>query len=431
MAGREVYTFGPFSLDAVERRLTRDGHLCPLSPKAHDLLVTLVRDAGRLVRKEDLLDRVWPGAFVEEGILNVHVSTLRKALGDDSRRPWCIETVSRAGYRFIAPVSNLRSGHQSSAAPEDSELVGRGRFHLLSASRQEVPKAVASYRAVVRRDPTYAAAHAGLALACCAQAEFRLVPPAEAYGEARAASLRALAMDSTNADAQVALGVVLFLSEWNWTAAERSFRRALELNPNHTEAYLLYGRLLEARGRLQEGFEMKLKALERDPFSPAVHLQISLSYWNQRRFDDSIEWANRTLALDPEHLLAREHLAGAYWAKGDFDRHMAENIRHAEAYGVPAAALEPLKQAYAAGGRQAVVTYALREASRGPQVAPSIQLALLHGEAGELDAAFEHLDRAIDNHDAALVHMAVAPQWDCLRQDPRFAERLERMGLTG
>jgi tetratricopeptide (TPR) repeat protein len=266
-------------------------------------------------------------------------------------------------------------------------------------------------------------------LACCAQAEFRLVPPADAYRDARVAALRALAMDSACADAQMALGVVLFLSEWNWTAAERCFQRAIELNPNHTEAYLLYGRLLEALGRLQDGLEMKLKALERDPFSPAVHLQISLSYWNQRRFDDSIEWANRTLALDPEHLLAREHLAGAYWAKGDFDRHMAENIRHAESYGVPSAALEPLKEAYAAGGRRGVVAFALREASSGPFAAPAIQLALLHGEAGELDTAFEHLDRAIESHDPALVHMAVAPQWDCLRQDLRFADRLARMGL--
>ena len=85
-------------------------------------------------------------------------------------------------------------------------------------------------------------------------------------------------MDADNADAQAALGAVLFLSDWNWVGAERSLRRALALNPSHTEASLLYGRLLEALGRLQDGLELKLKALERDPFSPAVHLQISLLY---------------------------------------------------------------------------------------------------------------------------------------------------------
>jgi tetratricopeptide (TPR) repeat protein len=237
-------------------------------------------------------------------------------------------------------------------------------------------------------------------------------------------------MDPSCTDAQVALAEVLFLSDWNWVGAERSLRRALELDPGHTGAYLLYGRLLEALGRLEEGLAMKLRALERDPLSPLVHLQISLSYWNQRRFDDSIEWANKTLAIDSRHLLAREHLAAAYWAKGDFDRHMTENIAHAEAFGVSAAALEPVREAYAAGGRAGVVQYGLQCACRQAPPASDVHLALLHAEAGDLDAAFRHLELAIDNRDPCLVHLAVAPQWDDMRTDPRFAHCVSRMGLT-
>ena len=75
-----------------------------LAPKAFDLLAVLVRHAGRLVTKRELLDQVWPEAFVEEGILTVHIAALRKALGDSGRRGTCIETVSRSGYRFIATV---------------------------------------------------------------------------------------------------------------------------------------------------------------------------------------------------------------------------------------------------------------------------------------------------------------------------------------
>jgi tetratricopeptide (TPR) repeat protein len=123
-------------------------------------------------------------------------------------------------------------------------------------------------------------------------------------------------MDDSCADAQVALGAVLFWSEWNWAGAERSLERALEINPNHTEAYLVYGGLLEAQGRLQEGLAMKQRALERDPFSPLVHLQISMSWWNQRRYDETIEWANKALEFDPRHPHAREFPAGAYWKKG-------------------------------------------------------------------------------------------------------------------
>jgi tetratricopeptide (TPR) repeat protein len=293
----------------------------------------------------------------------------------------------------------------------------------------DVPKAMEAFRAAIEIDPTYAPAHAGLALACCAQAGLRLTPPAEAYSEAKAAALRALAMDPACADAQVALGAVLFFSEWNWADAKRSLERALELNPHHTEAYLLYGQLLEALGRLEEGLETKMRALERDPHSPMVHLQISISYWNQRRYDDAIEWANKTLELDPQHPHAREHLAGAYWKKGDADRYVSENLKHAELHGVPAEALERLKQTFAAEGRAGMVKLVLQRASQDPQAFPAMQLALFYGEAGDLDTAFLHLNRAIESHDPSMVHLGVAPQWDRLRDDPRFTQCLARIGL--
>jgi DNA-binding winged helix-turn-helix (wHTH) protein/tetratricopeptide (TPR) repeat protein len=563
MASREVFEFGEFHFDPHERRLTREGQAVPLEPKAHDVLAALVRGAGLLITKQQLLDAVWPGAFVEEGILAVHISSLRRALGDRERERRFIETVSRSGYRFVGAVtrrtlarpslavlpaaplsSEILSGRDRSIGlaladavidrlgrfpeivvrptravrehvntaedpsavarslhvdavidsrllstaegvrlsarmlgpadgavmwsgefgegavdvaaladavarsvaryfglsaarhtraaggrPEVYELFGRGRAHLLAASMHEVPKAVAAFRQAIELEPGYAAAHAGLALACCAQAEFRVAAPADAYREAKVAALRALAMDDACADAQVALGAVLFLSEWDWAGAEKSLRRAIEINPNHTEAYLLYGRLLEALGRLDAGLEMKLRALERDPLSPLVHLQIALAYFHQKRYDDTIEWANKTLELDPRHLFAREHLAAAYWKKGDYDRHMAEMIRHAESFGVPSGALDPLRQAYATEGRAGVVRLVLQNAPAHNVGARAVMLAVHSGEAGDLDAAFRYLESAIADRDPGLVHLAVAPQWDSLRGDPRFDACLRRMGL--
>src|SRR5262245_1523225 len=105
MAGRELYEFGDFTLDVFERRLLRTGVPVHLPPKTHDVLVELVRDAGRLVTKEELLARVWPETFVEEGILTVHVSNVRRALNDSSSVPTYVETVARFGYRFVAPVT--------------------------------------------------------------------------------------------------------------------------------------------------------------------------------------------------------------------------------------------------------------------------------------------------------------------------------------
>ena len=574
MATHETYLFGGFILETGERRLSHDGEHVALAPKAFDLLVALVRRAGRLISKQELLDSVWPESFVEEGILTVHVSALRKALGDHSRPPRYIETVARSGYRFIAPVTehatdrrvipgrwsiavlpsrspagggegapliglaitdslidrlgrfdpvvvrptgavhSYRNGADDSAAlgrtlqsdavvessfermpdgvrlsarlvrsedgaalwqgefadsggtaaavaaadalashlgatphgaagqgsdettvaarisrtrPDVYELCGRGRAHLLSASMFEVPKAVEAFQAAVALDPSYAPAHAGLALAHCARAVMRVAPPLEAYRDARAAALRALAVDDRSADAQVALGDVLIFAEWDWPGGERCLRRALEINPNHLQGRLIYGRLLDALGRSMEALEMKLRAFECDPLSPLVHVQIALCYWNQRRYDDAIEWANKALALDPKHLLAREFLAGAYLKKDDIPRYVAEVIRHGECAGVAPESLEPLVNAYAAGGRAGAI-HSLRQLSSNLN-APAAAVALFAGMAGEPDTAFALLDRAILERDPILVELAVGPQWDSLRADPRFEQCVARMGL--
>ena len=570
----ETYEFGGFTLEIGERRLSHNGEPVALAPKALDLLVALVRRAGRLISKQELLDSVWPESFVEEGILTVHVSALRKALGDTSRPPRYIETVARSGYRFIASVTEtatdrrvipgrwsiavlpsrspagggegapliglaitdslidrlgrfdpivvrptgavhtyrngtddpaavgrtLRSDmvvdssfermpdgvrlsarvvrsedgaalwqgefadsggtaaavaaadalashfgatpheaarpvlHKTDVAPRLSrtrpdvyELCGRGRAHLLSASMFEVPKAVEAFQAAVALDPSYPPAHAGLALAHCARAVMRVAPLLDAYRDARAAALRALAVDDRSADAQVALGNVLIFAEWDWPGGERCLRRALEINPNHLQGQLIYGRLLDALGRSREALEIKLRAFECDPLSPLVHVQIALCYWNQRRYDDAIEWANKALALDPKHLLAREFLAGAYLKKDDIPRYLAEVAQHAACAGVAPETLEPVLNAYAAGGRAGAI-HSLRQLS-GNLNAPAAAVAQFAGMAGELDTAFGLLDRAILDRDPILIELAVGPQWDSLRGDPRFEQCVARMGL--
>src|SRR5262249_29678461 len=139
-------------------------------PKAHDVLVELVRHAGHLVTRRDLLERVWPDAFVEEGILGVYVSGLRKVLETAGRHGSLIETVPRSGYRFVGAVTKSSSeARASTEAPVRSikatELVGWGRKHLFSSSFSRVAEAVSAFQTAVDMDPTYAAAHAGLAIA--------------------------------------------------------------------------------------------------------------------------------------------------------------------------------------------------------------------------------------------------------------------------
>jgi DNA-binding winged helix-turn-helix (wHTH) protein/uncharacterized protein HemY len=443
----EVFHFDEFTLDVRERRLLRGAEVVRVSPKAYDVLVALVQQRGRLVTKDELLKRIWPESFVEEGGLTVHMSALRKALGEDAHRPIYIETVARSGYRFIAAVrfdSEDEKPFASSAVArpvELYELVGRGRSHLLSGSFFELPAAVDAFRSAIEIDPTYAPAHAGLARARCVLAASHAVPHQEAFTEAKASALRALAMDSGSADAQVALGTVLFLSEWDWTAAERSLRRALEINPDHTEALLQYGSLQEALGRLDTGLRSKQQALARDPRSAGVLVQIAISYWNQRKYDDALVWARRALEVDPKHAQACQFISYVYLKIGDINRFAAWAVSVAIEFGLPEERVAVMKQV-TADAQQVFATAGLSGVKRfwvdqitNPQLDFDILLkmpffrARIYGGAGRLDEAFDCLDEAIAHRDPALVHLAVAPDWDGLRDDPRFDDRLKKMGL--
>ena len=112
--GQHFYEFGPFRLDPSERSLLRDGKAVPLTPKAFDLLVLLVENRGHLLKKDELIERVWPNTFVEEANLAQNVSALRKALDDKNGGAQCIETVPKVGYRFAAAVTD----HSATAGGE-------------------------------------------------------------------------------------------------------------------------------------------------------------------------------------------------------------------------------------------------------------------------------------------------------------------------
>jgi tetratricopeptide (TPR) repeat protein len=317
-----------------------------------------------------------------------------RAMPDAVRLEMLRRSGSHAGAAAVEPaVADPASITDAPLTLEVLELVAGGWAHLRTGSFFHVSDAVSAFHAATVIAPTYAPAYAGLALAKVAELDRHVL--AEAYGEARAAALRALALDAESADAQVALGQVMVMAEWDWIAAERSFKRALAINPNHAEAYLFYGFLMEALGDLERGLHLKLQGLECDSTSALAHVLIAGSFWTQRRYDDVIVWANKTLDRDPQHLMARETLAAAYWKMGDLER-----------------------------ARQLLSD--LVQPDLGNE---GFFLAVQFAQAGDLDAAFEQLQRLIDAHDPALVTLAVAPTWDSLRADPRFNECLARMKL--
>src|ERR1700741_4495807 len=102
---QEFYEFGRFRVKLEDRVLMREQELVPLTPKAFDILLTLLENGGRIVPKEALIKKVWANTFVEEGNLTQNVSLLRKALGESASGAQFIETIPRRGYRFVVPVT--------------------------------------------------------------------------------------------------------------------------------------------------------------------------------------------------------------------------------------------------------------------------------------------------------------------------------------
>jgi DNA-binding winged helix-turn-helix (wHTH) protein len=432
----ESYSFTEFTVDVAERRLSRRGGAVPLPPIAFDVLLMLVRHPGQLVTKRDLLRCVWQDTFVEDGILTVYISLIRKALGDTGRPPRYVQTVTRFGYRFIAPVVRSRPrvcAPRVSSGPANHH-VERGREHLLNGSCFALRHAVDAFQSAISVDSQDAAAHAGFGIARCAQAQNLAAHPQRAYEDATGAVLRALALDQRDSHVQVALGTVLLFREWDRHGAERAIRCALEGDVENVNAYVLYGELLDAHGDSDSALEMKMRALDLAPGSVFVLTQIALSFWRKRDYGETIAWTQRALAKDPTHAAARSYLALALWKMRRYDAVTAELVTQAESFGI---ARETLIHASAGSesGPDAerwpspftrVVMAHLPTPAGGPSARNA---AVSSGERGETDAAFRHLDRVMARRDPCLVHLAVDPEWDSLRTDARFAATLKYINL--
>jgi DNA-binding winged helix-turn-helix (wHTH) protein len=199
-----VYRFACFCLDTGEQQLTRAGSAIPITPKVFDTLVTFLRNPGRLLTKEDLLQAIWPDTAVEEANLTVNVSTLRRLLAVKGQPP-CIETVPRRGYRFVLPVDVgatpeprlIVSRANTPATARAQELYARANQAAYEADHWETARDL--YQACVEEDPNFAPAWAQLARCHALIAKFTTARPLRdfARGQAEAMFARALALDES------------------------------------------------------------------------------------------------------------------------------------------------------------------------------------------------------------------------------------------
>ncbi|MGA7923904.1 MAG: tetratricopeptide repeat protein, partial [Thermoplasmata archaeon] len=308
----------------------------------------------------------------------------------------------------------------------------KGRHLLNRRTDDSLRQALRNFQVALKRDPHLANAYAGIADAYSTLAWLEFVRPRYAFPRARAAAEKAVALDSTLADAHASLGFVRFLYDRSWVEAESEFRRSIALNPNYPTAHQFYSDFLKAMGRLDEALTEIRRALELDPLSLAINTAVGHVLYLSRQYDRAIEQYRKALELDPNFVQAHLWFGRPYLEKGMYEEAIHEVGIAARLSNESTMSLAVLGHAYASAGRareaRELLTRLLQRSRR--QYVPSYWIALIHVGLDDRDRAFTWLERANRERSAWLAWAKVEPRFDRLRTDVRFPRLLRRLNLT-
>ena len=330
----------------------------------------------------------------------------------------------------LSGAEQTRAVRRYTEKPEAYELYLKGRYHWNKRSPEGLRLAVEYFKQATALDPNYALAYAGLADAYAVLPNMdRRVSRQEMIPLAKDAALKAVALDYDLAEAHTSLAVILRKFDFDWVGAERHYKRAIELNPNYPTAHQWYGEMLIAQGRFDEGLAEVRRALELDPLSLITNLSLGLGLRVARRDDEAIAQLQKTLELDPNFADANSFLAAAYAHKGMHEEAIAANAKQMAREGAPPAVIEAAKGAYAREGWQGYLRFLLKTVESRDNPPRPEGVAGLYGQVGEKDKAFEWLERAYVERADGLSLLKVDPWFDPLRDDPRFADLMRRVGF--
>ena len=313
--------------------------------------------------------------------------------------------------------------------PEAYRLYLKGMYFWDKHTEEGFQKAITFLQEAIGKDPSFASAYAALADCYLAQGGFSLSPTSDVLPKARAAASRALEVDASLSDARQALASV-HMAEWNFTEAEKEFRRALELNPNDAGAHQGYGGLLTNMGRFDEALIEVRKAVELDPLYITHGIVLGNVFYYRGDYDAALKEYNKVLDMDPNYWLAHGSLALTYGQKKMYPEAFAElqkvlvSFPHSNATAV----LGQLKALSGEKNEARKIARELRQRSKKEYVS-DYWVATIYAALGDNNDAFRLLENAYTERSQWLVQLKVDPRFANLRSDPRFQDLLRRIGL--
>jgi TolB-like protein len=330
-----------------------------------------------------------------------------------------------AASSAAAEVRKASTGRSEN--PEAFQLYLQGKFYGERVSQADSDKAIDLFKRALAIDPDFALAWAGLSHVYQLQAGYGFSPIDEGYERARDAAQHALHLGPDLAEAHIALGSVLEVHDWNWPAAEASFRRALELAPGNADALRAGAQLARILGRVDEGLELIRRAIAVDPLSMRTHRQAAMIALIGKRFDDAA--ASFQLALDvaPNAGLNHGFLAITRLFQGRAEEGLA--IAQSESHGV----FRNLAFAmiHHTLGHPAESDAALQKIIDEFAWTAAYQIGEGYAYRNEVDKAFEWLEQAYAQRDPGVAYTAsdviLRP---ALHRDPRWEPFLQKLGFA-
>lgn len=329
----------------------------------------------------------------------------------------------------VTPEGQSRLARSLALSTEARESYVKGRYFWNKRTEDGLRKGIEYFQHAIGAEPGYAAAHDGQADCWIALGWYGYLPPRKAFPRAEESARRALALDDSLAAAHTSLAFVRFNYAWNWSEAERGFRRAIELDSDYANAHHWYADYLSAMGRHDQAIAESERARELDPLSNIINAWLGWRHYFARRYDRAIEQYRRTLEIDPAFAPTHLVLGQAYEQKGKLPEAIAELRRAVDlAQGAPVY-VAALAHAYAIAGQRAEAERELerlREVSRLRYV-PAFPIAIVHAGLGRTKDALDWLDKAYDQRDPGMVWLKVDPRLDGLRSDSRFQSLVARL----
>jgi serine/threonine protein kinase len=316
--------------------------------------------------------------------------------------------------------------------PEAFQLYLKGIYYWGKRTPETLEKSKDYFNQAIQKDPNYAAAYAGLANYYVAAPDYEPIPESEAAAKAKAAAEKALAIDGSSADAHAALAAANW-SLFNFADAEVEFRRALELNPNLSNAHHWFGLFLSWENRNEEAISHLRRAVELDPLNLQYNSNLGQILCNARQYEACVDQLNKTLEMDANFAYAHNMLRVAYRDMGKYELSLEQwrkSATLANDHDELAIANEAAK-VFAKSGMRASVQREIelkKELSKRRYVDPA-DIAYDYAFLGDKEQTFAWLDKARAEKSGALENIKIVRSMEPLHSDPRYLDLLKQLGL--